>query len=237
MKTFFKVITILSYVFSVVMLLAIAMICYMYFRYRRAIQYTLKNSIYCGTPTCPMTPTELPAPVDVAGGMKTYSLPLAQYCANLVLRAVNSFYDHSPFALPVGTLDLGDLFSDAAQKTAFGKILLLESQKTILVVFRGTQTMDELKGDLNTNQINTSVFPAARTVSHQVRLQTNPSGKFTSFSTSPGVPLLHGGFQRIYSINKAAIERSLASHPDVHQMVFCGHSLGAAIAVIGALTF
>lgn len=235
MKVFLKILSISSIIFTVLVLITIGVMLYYYFKYRRAVQYTLQNSIFCGNPKCPMDYADLPEPTDIPTGMRSYSLPLARYCADLVLRSVNSFSNKSAFPVPPGMLALGDLYSDQARQTTFGKILLLVSQKTIFVVFRGTQTTDELKGDLNYDQ----TYRVASTHAHQVRMPRGPAAVarlgVLSQPFEVDVPLIHGGFQQIYEINKARIKQCLRENGDVHRVVFCGHSLGAAVAVIGAL--
>ena len=238
MKVFLKILSISSYVFSVLVLITIGVMLYYYLKYRRAVQYTMQNSIFCGNPKCPMDYVDLPEPTDIPTGMRSYSLPLARYRADLVLRSVNSFSDKTAFPVPPGMLELGELYSDQARQTVFGKILLLVSQKTIFVVFRGTQTIEEMKGDLDYNQTyRVSTAPA-----HQMRQVRLRHGPVTV--ARPGVlaqpfevdvPLVHGGFQQIYDINKARIKQCLEANGDVRRVIFCGHSLGAAVAVIGAL--
>ena len=139
-----------------------------------------------------------------------YSPGMAMYCLDIVARVANMYGTlwTRGFVIPTGTTVAQSLIVyPHSTKPVIGKIILEISTKRAYIIFRGTQTAQEVKADLHIQQ------------------------KQTTCCTEDHIRA-HSGFVDMYNSLKKDIHRFLGAHQDLTEVVVTGHSLGAALAVL-----
>jgi len=196
------------------MLIGLASVAIVYVRNRlRADAAAMSNSIRCPLPSCKTPPSPnlvIPPKPAILWPLdaKSYSYHLA--LMNFEALFIAASHAGSAVVPPPGA----DVVVEVATPAYPHLAVVCSSGTSLIVAFRGTQHLDEIFKDLDTRQVEfTSPLVPGRA----------------------GSPRVHAGFFSVYqSIHQALMSSVQGSQ--AAGVVFVGHSLGAALAVFGAVS-
>lgn len=181
----------------------------------RADATAMTNSIRCPLPSCKTPPSPnlvIPPKPAILWPLDTksysYHLALMNFEA-LFIAAVRA---GSAIVPPPGTDVVVEISTPAYPHLG----VVCSNGTSLIVAFRGTQHLDELFKDIDTKQVTF----------------TSPLGLTSGLVRSPRV---HAGFFSVYqSVHETMMSSVQGSQ--AASVVFIGHSLGAALAVLGAVS-
>ena len=183
----------------------------------RADAAAMANSIRCPLPSC-KTP---PSPNLVIPPKPAIIWPLdtkASYLYHLALMNFEALFvaasrAGSTVTPPPGTDVVAEIATPAYPHLG---VVCSGGGPSLIVAFRGTQHLDEIFKDLDTKQV---AFTAP----------------LMPTSGRAGSPQVHAGFYSVYQSVRDALMSSVQG-TQAASVVFVGHSLGAALAVFGAVS-
>lgn len=198
------------------MLIGLAIVAIVYVRNRlRADAAAMSNSIRCPLPSCKTPPS--PNLVIPPKPAILWPLDTKSYSYHLALMNFEALFiaaSHAGRAVvpPHGTDVVVELATPAYPHLG----VVCSTGTSLIVAFRGTQHLDEIFKDLDTKQVEFS-SPLV------------PTGG----RARP--PRVHAGFFSVYQSVQETLMSSVQG-TQAASVVFIGHSLGSALAVLGAVS-
>src|SRR5260221_2170890 len=137
-----------------------------------------------------------------------YDSAIALKLANASLLAYAQFMDPAHFIPPLGYTLRGQFVANVfGNNEPFG--YLMSSTKDAVLAFRGTDDFPDAVADIRFNQV--------------------------PYPYDPNAGMTHIGFTAVYQSVRDAIQAALLALPAGFPLYITGHSLGGAVAVLGAL--
>jgi len=194
-------------------------------QYARALKESVLNKLHCGSKYCPIPIADLDIPV--IKNLKTYDKNVGRYCADLIARIYkvdshNGKLIHNPIIEDPRGLSRLSTLTDG-NTTTFG--VVWQNNKTVWIAYRGTLNFEELMFDLEYGQNRITKDSIIHNTGGPLK------GLFDMKNHRVGI---HQGFIDAYKDVKHTLLKVLnKAKPD--NVVICGHSLGAGVAVVTAL--
>jgi len=181
--------------------------------YELFISKTFRNKIHCGKLDCY---PEL-INVDIPMFSTNYDKKMAIYCIDIIKRIYDTIDNNNKLILPKN-VNLKTTIKYKSKEGIFG--IICTNKDNILLIFRGTQYIDEWIKNINVEQ---SFFLLHQNIKNNNALQ--------DIDLAPSV---HRGIYQIYNKIKSEIFSVLNNlNPSKNKnIIIAGHSLGSAIATI-----
>lgn len=218
LKTFLIVLGVIA---SIVILYYIITIIIDIIKIKKSLQYALYNNIKCGQELCPGIVETLSLPTNI--NMKDLRLDVIKYSASLIYALESSAKDNTPLVLQPDVTLIKEL-KENEYEPAIGLILSSnDNSNTLWIVFRGTQTTDEWKKDLELQQ--ESFLSSKSTQQIRQSFLVNESGQ---------QPNIHKGFADVYQNIRYQLLDTIGMY-NYETIIITGHSLGAALSTIAGI--
>lgn len=165
-----------------------------------------------------------------------YSTDVALFCGNLVASVEYAFLQNSSNPNVMLPFSVSKVVDIVYNNNIIGTMCV--GGGVIWVAFRGTRTSQEWDKDLMFQQVSyphSTLYPVTQryytltTPSNEQKAKDNPSKQ----RPSPYFQgLLHEGFLDVYDSIREQLQSNIANLSEA-SIMFCGHSLGGALATIG----